>query len=82
MSETAKSAVVARTGLSLELAALNMTLGLRRSADDIVARLKMVCPEGSRLRTAGEMRAVARSLQYAAEHIAANADALEVSHAS
>jgi len=67
--------------LDLEMAASTMTARLRRSTDDIVDRLKYVCPETSRLHSAAEFRAVARSLQLAADHILGNADALEASHA-
>ena len=80
MTEAAKSAAVAQTPLNLEMAAVTMTSRLRSDADNIAARLKILCPENSRLRTAVEMRAVARSLVLAAEHIVGNAETLEVSH--
>ncbi len=71
---------MAQSPLDLEMTASTMTARLRRSADEIVDRLKFVCPETSRLHSASEFRAVARSLQLAAEHIVGNAEILEASH--
>lgn len=70
-----------QTPTAVEIAAVTMASRLRSEAEDIVAKLVMVCPSSSLIRTAGEMRAVARSLQLAAEHIIGNAEVLEASHA-
>lgn len=70
------------TPTELESAAMDWTQRLSRDADEVARRIKLVCPERSRIRTADEMRRISRSMMLAAEHIAATAETLEANHAS
>ena len=68
------------TATDLELAVINRTANLRREVDDLAQRIRTVCPEGSRVRTAGELRGMAHSLSLLTDHVLDRANALEASH--
>jgi uncharacterized protein YjiS (DUF1127 family) len=68
------------TATDLEMAIINRTDNLRREVDDLAQRIRTVCPEHSRVRTASELRGMAHSLSLLTDHVLSRADALEASH--
>jgi hypothetical protein len=69
------------TGTDLEIAAVAWTDRVRRDVDALATRIRTVCPEGSRVRTADELRGMERSLVALAGFVADQALKLEDNHA-
>ena len=69
------------TGTDLEIATAVRTDRIRREVDDLAQRIRTVCPDGSRIRTADELRGMARSLSLLTDHVLERAQSLEASHA-
>lgn len=70
------------TGTDLEIAAIGWTDDLRRRVADLAGRIRTVCPEHSRIRTADELRSMAKSLNTLCDDMVIHAEKLEANHAS
>ena len=69
------------TGTDLEIAAVAWTDRVRRDVDALANRVRTVCPEGSRVRTADELNGIRRNLVALADYVADQALKLEGNHA-
>ena len=72
--------MIAITQTDLEIAAIRWTDDLRRRVDDLAGRIRTVCPEHSRIRTADELRRMAKSLNALCDDMVIHAEKLEVQH--
>ena len=69
------------TATDLEIAAIGWTDDLRSRVSDVASRIRTVCPEHSRLRTADELRSMAKSLNVLRDDMMAHAERLEANNA-